>query len=115
NALKKFDKKVQNRLINLDPVLGRFYGLPKIHKREIPFRPIISNNDTATEHISSLVDMALKSLPSKFPSYIKNTNDFLDKIHNLRLPNKDCFLVTLDVGSLYSNIPHSDCIMSLEL
>ena len=36
------------------PQLGRFYLLPKIHKRKtnVPGRPVISNNQTAIENIS---------------------------------------------------------------
>ena len=37
------------------PQSGRFYLLPKIYKGKtnVPGRPVISNNQTATENISS--------------------------------------------------------------
>ena len=45
--------------------------------------------------------------------YIKDTTDFQDKIKNLSVP-KDVFLVTADVLSLYSNIPHEAGLKSLK-
>ena len=69
-----------------------YYILLKIHKTENPGRPIVSSNSHPTERIS-------------FDSHIKDITDFLNKLANLRkLPN-DAILVTLDVSSLYTNIP----------
>ena len=48
------------------------------------------------------------------PSYIKDTTDFINKIRQLPRLSKDSFLVTLDVSSLYSNIPHKDGIEACE-
>ena len=44
------------------------------------------------------------------PSYIKDTTDFINKIRQLPQLSKDSFIVTLDVSSLYSNIPHKEII-----
>ena len=41
------------------------------------------------------------------PSYIKDTTNFITKIRQLPPLSEDSFLVTLDVGSLYSNIPYN--------
>ena len=42
----------------------------------------------------------------KHPSYIKNTNDFVDKIAKLVILD-GCLLITLDVESMYTNIDHA--------
>ena len=41
--------------------IGRFYLLPKIHKRlyKVAGRPVVSNSGTATEKISELLDFYL--------------------------------------------------------
>ena len=104
------DEKTKQYLIQSDPKAGRFYILPKIHKQGNPGRPIVSSNSHPTERISEFVDFFLQPLVTTLPSYVKDTNDFLNKlslIHNL--PN-DILLVTLDVSSLYTNIPHNDGI-----
>ena len=62
-----------------NPRLGRFYMLPKIHKRlfDVPGRPVISNSGYFTENISAFVDYHLQPLARQVKSYIKDTNDFL--------------------------------------
>ena len=51
---KEIETKVMEYLLVKRPQLGRFYLLPKIYKRKtnVPGRPVISNNQTATENIS---------------------------------------------------------------
>jgi hypothetical protein len=41
------------------------------------------------------------------PSHIKDTTDYLKKMENLTIP-ENTMLVTMDVTSLYTNIPHDD-------
>ena len=71
-------------LVN-NPKLGRFYLLPKIHKRlqNVPGRPVIANSGYYMENISALLGSHLEPLAQKVKSYIKDTNDFLRKIASL--------------------------------
>ena len=87
---------------------SRFYILPKIHKPGIPGRPIVSSCRASTEKISYFVDHHLNPLVKKIPSYIKDTNDFLLKLQQLDDLSSESLLVTLDVISLYTNIPHQE-------
>jgi len=54
--------------------------LPKIHKKDVKDRPIISGNGSPTEQISSFVDEHLKHIVFKLPSYIRDTIDFIQKV-----------------------------------
>ena len=45
------------------------------------------------------------------PSHIKDTTDYLKKMENLSIP-ENTTLVTLDVTSLYTNMPHDDGIVT---
>ena len=56
-----------------NPQLGRFYLLPKIHKRtsNVPGRPVISNNGTASENISAFLDFHLKKYSSNNTTYFR--------------------------------------------
>lgn len=85
-----------------------FYLLPKIHKTNTPGRPIISAVNSPTEKISQYVDYYLKPLATSTKSYIKDTTDFLSKLSTINQISEETFLVTIDVVSLYTNIPHSD-------
>ena len=94
------------------PTCSRFYILPKIHKDRSspPGRPIVSANGHPTEHISEYVNNILNPLVSKLPSYIKDTTHFLNKLDSISTLPNDSLLVTLDVSSLYTNIPHTEAI-----
>ncbi|XP_064464837.1 uncharacterized protein LOC135398377 [Ornithodoros turicata] len=96
-----------------NPKPGRFYMLPKIHKPGNPRRLIVSSIGTATEKISSFVDHLLKDIPPRLPSYIKDTNHFLEILSKCEPPNAS-LLVTQDVTSLYTNIPHEDGVLAAE-
>ena len=92
-----------------EPKAGRFYILPKVYKRGNPGRPIISCNGHPTERISEFVDYHLKPLVQTLPSFIKDTEHFLQLQKRGPLPD-NTILVTLDVSSLYTNIPHNEGI-----
>jgi hypothetical protein len=89
-----------------------FYILPKIHKNKIPppGRPIMSANDCPTEKISALVDHFLRPLVCKTKSYVKDTTHFLNLINEITNLPPQSLIVTLDVGSLYTNIPNKEGI-----
>ena len=96
-----------------DPKPGRFYVLPKIHKKGVPGRPICSSNGHPTEHISEFVDDYIKKYVTMNESYVRDTQDFIDKVTSLPNLPKDSLLCTLDVTSLYSNIPTEEGIAAV--
>ena len=46
----------------------------------------------------------------KLKSYVKDTTDFIKKIEPVDHVSDDSYLVSLDVRSLYTNIPHKERI-----
>ena len=104
------NEKTRQYLIQTDVKPGRFYIPPKIHKPGNPGRPIVSSNSHPTERISQFVDYHLQPLVHKLPSFVKDTNDFLNKLLTIGNLPADSLLVTLDVSSLYTNIPHNEGI-----
>jgi hypothetical protein len=85
--------------------------LPKIHKPNIPGRPIISGCDSPTEKLSTFIDHYLKQLVPFIPSYIKDTTHFLRMVFDIPTPlPPNSLLVTIDVVSLYTNIPQDEGI-----
>ena len=72
----------------------------------MPGRPVIPNCGTPTEKVSEFLDNQLKPVMREGMSYIKDSNDFMHKIRDLKdIPN-DALLVTADVVGLYPSIPH---------
>ena len=70
-------------------------------------RPIVSSCHSVTENISEFVDHWLQPEVRKLPSYPKDTNAFINLIETTTLP-PDCILASIDVSSLYTNIPHDE-------
>ena len=107
-------KDTKRYLTQHNPRTARFYHLPKIHKPNIPGRPIASSCRAPTERISEYVDHHLRPLITKIPSYLKDTTDFLQKLLSLGPIPQGCNLVTLDVSSLHTNIPHNEGMKACE-
>ena len=89
------------------PRIPIFYTLTKIHKPKLVGRPIISGCDGPTERISSFVDTLLQPIAQKQKSFIKDTTDFISFIEKTKI-GKDTILVSMDVSSLYTNIPQEE-------
>ena len=60
------------------------------------------------------MDHQLQPMVEKLPSYVKDTTDFIKKLDGIKTTPDNCYLVTMDVKSLYSNIPHTEGIKSTE-
>ena len=105
NLLKQF------KVIN--PSLQYFYGLPKIHKDGVPLRPIISNVGSFSSKLSKWLRSILIPFVGKFSSSnIKHSQDFVDKIKDL---NCNSFkMLSLDIVSLFTNVPVNDVLEFLE-
>ena len=67
---------------------------------------MVSANNCPTEKISALADIFLKPHLPKIKSYIRDTTDFIQKLENLPKLSENVILCTLDVSSLYTNIPN---------
>jgi hypothetical protein len=107
--------KSASLLIQQEPKPARFYLLPKIHKNiESPQgRPIAASNGHPTEIISEYVDEILKEHINTIPSYIKDTNHFLEICQSTTLP-ANAKIATFDVTGLYTNIPHTEGLIALD-
>ena len=104
-----------NSLKTEKPKKNRFYLLPKIHKPNNPKRPLVSSINCHTEKISEYVDHHLQPLNKALPSYVQDTTHFLQKLNSLpeELPEQ-ALLVTMDVRSLYTNVPNQEGIAAVK-
>jgi len=90
-----------------------FYTLPKIHKPSSswsikhkipPGRPIVGNSYSEDTEICKFIDSFLKPIVAKQPFVLSNTDQLLYALANLSI-KKEAILFSLDVNSLYTNIP----------
>lgn len=90
------------------PITPVFYILPKIHKTFVdipPGRPIIAAIGSLTEKISAFVDYFLQPLVTALPSYTRDSMDFIEVIRSIDQIEDSFILVTMDIESLYTNVP----------
>lgn len=68
----------------------------------VPGRPVISHSAMPTEKVSEFFDHHLEPVMQEGQSYVKDTQEFLNKIKKY----KSAILVTVEVVGLYLIIPH---------
>ena len=98
-------------LTTYKPKIPVFYGIPKIHKKNNPLRPIVSQINGPTHKINLYIHELLETSEGEIPYLFKDTTAFLNFIEDYKsTPFSSVILVTMDVTSLYTNIPHSEAI-----
>jgi len=99
------NKKQLRHITNFIPKCPIFYGIPKIHKLNNPLRPIVSQINGPTSKISKYLDLLLSTAEKQIPHLLQDTTAFLKLIEENKHTHNNTILVTLDVISLYTNIP----------
>ena len=69
-----------------------------------PGRPIIADCGSAS---AEYIDHFLAPLAKQHKSYLKDTNDFINKIAEIKA-KEGAFIATIDVDSLYTNIDNTN-------
>ena len=82
----------------------KFYGLPKIHKRETLLRPIVSSKGTVNYNTSKELANILKPLVGWTSHHLKNTKDFIDQIKDIKLL-PDETIISYDIKALFTSVP----------
>ena len=108
------NENIANELENPSPITLQFYISPEIHKEGNPGCPVVSSINCYTANISKYVDYHLQPIVKQIPSYVKDTNDFINKINAVKSVPKNSYLVTMDVRSLYTNIPNAEGISAVK-
>jgi hypothetical protein len=107
NAVLKttFDKHEINwyqykNLTTYNAVIPKIYGLPKIHKDNVPLRPIVSFVQTPTYQIAVDIAKTLRQMKDIDKYNIKNSYELKHEI----LKEKGFSLVSFDVVALFTSI-----------
>jgi predicted GIY-YIG superfamily endonuclease len=85
---------------------SRIYGLPKLHKPDVPLRPIVSGIGSYTHKLAKhLADILKPIATNKYT--VKDSFTFTNDIFSLSdIP----FMCSFDIVSLYTNIPVNETI-----
>jgi hypothetical protein len=102
----------KQQLFEISPQFSKsphLYGLPKLHKDNIPLRPIVSSIDSPTYRLSKYILPILTPLFGDSFSYIKNSGDFLEKLKDIQIVHSNV-MVSYDVKSLFTNVPVAEML-----
>ncbi|GJQ76307.1 hypothetical protein Trydic_g2034 [Trypoxylus dichotomus] len=95
--------EVKKQVIVTEALPPRLYGLPKIHKRDIPLRPIVSAIGAPTFLLVKHLTTLLQPYIGEKPSYIRDSAHFVEKLRKIRF-NPGDILVSFDVVSLFTKV-----------
>ena len=87
----------------------RIYGLPKIHKPDVPLRPIVLCIGSPTYQLSKYITSFISPLAGHTSSHVKNSRHFTEMIGSVHVES-DEILVSFDVSSLFTNAPVDEAI-----
>ena len=100
---KQILQKLYYKLHSIDANPATFYGTPKIHKPDMPLRPITSSTGSPTYELSKhLTTLLTPLLRNKYS--VKNSIEFTTQIKHFTI-EPDEIVVSFDVISLFTSIP----------
>ena len=103
------------KLMIYNSVAPTMYCLPKIHKANVPIRAIVSFINSITYNLSKFLSDLLGLALGDTTNYnVKDTFSFVTAVSDFKLPN-NFVVISLDVVSLFTNIPADLVIKILKL
>ncbi|PNF20028.1 hypothetical protein B7P43_G05946 [Cryptotermes secundus] len=85
------------------------FGLPKIHKPDIPLRPIVSSIGSPCYALAGFLQEIRSLLAGRSGSFVKNSGHFIELLKSVNLRRKDK-LACFDVVSLFTNVPVDEAL-----
>ena len=87
----------------------KFYGLPEIHKKNVPLRPIVSSIASVTYGVVKELAKIIKPLVGASKHHVNNTKEFADEIKKTRLEEGEC-ITSYNVTALFTLVPVSSSL-----
>ncbi|XP_062710541.1 uncharacterized protein LOC134288748 [Aedes albopictus] len=107
------DFRIQRKLKESSCNPPRIYGLPKTHKENRPMRPVVSTIGSATYKIARYLSDIIGNVVGKTNFHVRNSFEFADQITGVQTDEGEV-LFSLDVVSLYTNVPVDYALRCLE-
>ncbi|XP_046391602.1 uncharacterized protein LOC124159736 [Ischnura elegans] len=99
----------------MNPQAPRFFGLPKLHKTNIPIRPVVSSVAAPSRKLASHLNSIFREFTGFKPRYGVNNSTALCRLLTQREPPPSKHtLVSFDVKDLFTNIPISEAVKIAE-
>ncbi|XP_072014899.1 uncharacterized protein [Amphiura filiformis] len=102
------DRTLYYKLSPADSV-PRFYGLPKIHKQNVPLRPIVSCISSVTYNLARHLAGIIGPLVGKSCHHVVNSTDLVDKLKDIKVESDET-ITSYDVSALFTSVPPEGAI-----
>ena len=107
NGRGKIDEQFSKSIKSVGGQLPRLYGLAKVHKENIPVRPILSMPGSPYYKLAEKITEWLAVIPE--PKINCSSKQTVDNLRNISL-DQDEVLMSFDVTSIYTNVPVKEAI-----
>lgn len=84
--------------------MPRIYGTPKIHKKDIPLRPIVDSIGSVTYNLSKALVEIIKPLLGQTKHHCQNLKQLVKELNDIKIES-DEILISHDVISLFTKTP----------
>ena len=93
----------------------RMYGLPKVHKANVPLRPILAMIKSPQHNLAKWLNGLLAPVLEKYSTYcVQDSFNFVDQIRSRNMDMANTFWCSFDVKSLFTSIPLDEAIKICE-
>ena len=110
---RNIDENTYKKVYPTGASAPKFYGLTKIHKENVPLRPIVSSIGSVTYGVAKELSTILKPLVGNCSHHVNNSKEFAEEIRNIKLERGEC-LTSFDVTTLYTSIPIADALAVIQ-
>ena len=100
---------VDHKIYPTSEYVPKFYGLPKIHKKDSPLKPIVSGIGSISYKVAKYLTVILSPMMGKNGFTLKNSEDFVNKVKDLEVPPPRK-MVSYDVSAIFTSIPVDEAI-----
>ena len=105
----RLEENTCNKMYPTGASSPKLYGLPKIHKKNNPLRPIVSSRGSVTCGVAKELARILKPLTGNTIHHISNSMEFADDIKKIKLEEGE-YIISYDVSALFTSIPVQSAI-----
>ena len=101
-------EEVYDRIRPVGSSRPRMYGLPKLHKQDVPLRPILSMTNAPQHAMAKWLTEVLQPVLKKYSEHtVKDSFDFCTIIQGFESDwnLSQTFMCSFDIKSLFTNIP----------
>nr|XP_054924765.1 uncharacterized protein LOC129383853 [Dermacentor andersoni] len=97
-------KNLYYRLLCHNGSAPALYGLPKIHKPDVPVRPIVDYTRSPLYELSGYLHRILRPLAGLTPTFVKDSAHFIELISSTCIDD-DEVMISFDVKSMFTCVP----------